>query len=234
MAATGKPPIILFAHGAGAPSASGWMKSWAERLGALGDVVSFDYPYMKAGRKAPDRMPVLLAAHREALAGARQRFGEDRPVVFAGKSMGSRMGCHLAVELRQERPGGQQAPGQEPAALICFGYPLRGGSGALRDEVLRALDTPILFLQGSRDALCPLDDLARVRAEMRAPNQLFVVEGGDHSLAVRTGAPRQVRPPGVDKRAPAGSPGTQADWDARILGAVRGFLGELGLAAGPP
>jgi uncharacterized protein len=212
MAAPGKPPIILFAHGAGAPSASGWMKSWAERLGALGDVVTFDYPYMKAGRKAPDRMPVLLAAHREALAGARQRFGEDRPVVFAGKSMGSRMGCHLAVELRQEAQAGQG-----PAALVCFGYPLRGGSGALRDEVLRALDTPILFLQGARDALCPLDDLARVRAEMRAPNHLFVVDGGDHSLAVR-------------KRGVAGSPGTQQDWDARILAAVRGFLGGLGLA----
>lgn len=216
MAAPGKPPIILFAHGAGAPSASGWMKSWAERLGALGEVVTFDYPYMKAGRKAPDRMPALLAAHREALAEARLRFGEDRPVVFAGKSMGSRMGCHLAVELRQEA---QAVPG--PAALVCFGYPLRGGSGALRDEVLRALDTPILFLQGARDALCPLDDLARVRAEMRAPNHLFVVDGGDHSLAVR-------------KRGVAGSPGTQQDWDVRILAAVRGFLGELGLAAGAP
>jgi uncharacterized protein len=212
--AAGTSPIILFAHGAGAPSASGWMKAWAERLGTLGDVVTFDYPYMKAGRKSPDRMPVLLAAHREALEGARQRLGADRPVVFAGKSMGSRMGCHLAVELRQQAQGSAAAP----AAVICFGYPLRGGGGTLRDEVLRALDTPILFLQGSRDALCPLDDLERVRAEMRAPNHLLVVDGGDHSLAVR-------------KKVAAGGPGTQQDWDARILAAVRGFLGELGLAA---
>jgi uncharacterized protein len=215
--AAGETPIILFAHGAGAPSASGWMKAWAERLGAFGEVVAFDYPYMKAGRKSPDRMPVLLAAHREALAEARQRFGEDRAVVFAGKSMGSRMGCHLAVELHQ-----QAAPDAEakiPAAVICFGYPLRGSGGALRDEVLRALDRPILFLQGSRDALCPLPDLEQVRGQMRAPNHLFVVEGGDHSLAVR-------------KRGPAGSPGTQQDWDTRILAAVGGFLGELGLAAG--
>jgi predicted alpha/beta-hydrolase family hydrolase len=204
MAAGAGSPILLFAHGAGASSASGWMKSWADRLASLGPVVPFDYPYMKAGRKSPDRPPVLLAAHREALAEARQRHGQDRPFVFAGKSMGSRMGCHLAVDLATEgQPG--------PAALVCFGYPLRGGSGALRDEVLRALPAPILFVQGSRDALCPLEDLERVRAQMRAPSQLFVVDGGDHSLAVR-------------------KKDSQADCDARILAAVRDFLAGQGLS----
>ena len=209
-----KTPLILFAHGAGAPSASEWMRRWAERLGTLGDVVCFDYPYMKAGRKSPDRPPVLLAAHREALAEARKKHGQDRPVVLAGKSMGSRMGCHLAVELAQEAGGKANVP----TAIVCFGYPLRGGGGALRDEVLRALHTPILFLQGSRDALCPLADLERVRAEMRAPNQLVVVDGGDHSLSVH-------------KRA-AGGPGSQADWDARLLAAIREFFAGPGLATG--
>jgi predicted alpha/beta-hydrolase family hydrolase len=214
-------PLFLFAHGAGAPSASEWMRRWAERLGTLGAVASFDYPYMKAGRKSPDRPPVLLAAHREALEEARERLGRDRPVVFAGKSMGSRMGCHLAVELAQERKEEGKQEGKHagvPAAIVCFGYPLRGGGGSLRDEVLRALSTPILFLQGSRDNLCPLDDLERVRGQMRAPNQLFVVDGGDHSLAVR-------------KRATAG-PGSQADWDAQLLAKVRDFLAGLGLATG--
>src|SRR5882757_8197252 len=91
-------PVILFAHGAGAPSGSAWMRAWARRLGELGEVVPFDYPYMQAGRKAPDRQPVLVAAHAAALDGARARLGHDRPVVLAGKSMGSRVGCHLAVE----------------------------------------------------------------------------------------------------------------------------------------
>src|SRR3954454_5877774 len=135
-------PIILFAHGAGASSASTWMRAWARRLESLGEVVPFDYPYMKAGRRSPDRQPVLVAAHAGALGGARGRHGAERPVVLAGKSMGSRMGCHLAVER-----GGI-------AALVCFGYPLRSGSsGALRDQVLLALRTPILFLQGSKDPL---------------------------------------------------------------------------------
>jgi predicted alpha/beta-hydrolase family hydrolase len=196
-------PLILFAHGAGAPSSSGWMRRWAERLGTLAVVAPFDYPYMRAGRKTPDRLPALIAAHRAALDEASRAHG-GRPVVFAGKSMGGRVGCHLAVELHGE--------GRAPAAVICFGYPLRaGGSGALRDEVLRALRTPVLFLQGDRDPLCPLADLAAVRPQMTAPNQLFVVEGGDHSLEVR-------------KRAAAAAGRSQESWDDAVLDAVRAFL----------
>jgi uncharacterized protein len=195
-------PLILFAHGAGAPSSSSWMQRWAERLGGLGVVAPFDYPYMQAGRKAPDRLPALIAAHRAALEQARERHGVQRPVVLAGKSMGSRVGCHLAVELARE--------GRGPAALVCFGYPLRSGSsGALRDEVLRALGTPVLFLQGTRDPLCPLDDLAAVRPQMTAASELFLVEDGDHSLEVR-------------KR---GATRTQAEWDAAVLAAIGRFVG---------
>jgi hypothetical protein len=197
--------LILFAHGAGAPSASGWMRAWARRLGALGDVVTFDYPYMKAGRKSPDKQPVLVAAHGAALDEARARH--RGPVVLAGKSMGSRMGCHLAVE----RPG-------DVAAIVCFGYPLRSGAtGALRDEVLRALRTPILFVQGSKDPLCPLADLEKVRAQMTAPNELFVVAGGNHSLEV-----------GVRELRAAGK--TQEAVDAEVLAAVTQFCQAQGVA----
>jgi uncharacterized protein len=192
--------LILFAHGAGAPSASTWMRAWARRLGALGDVVTFDYPYMKAGRKSPDKQPVLVTAHAAALDEARTKHAG--PVVLAGKSMGSRMGCHLAVE----RVG-------DVAALICFGYPLRAGAtGALRDEVLKALRTPILFVQGSKDPLCPLADLEKVRAQMTAPNELYVVAGGNHSLEV-----------GVRDLRAAGK--TQQDVDAAVLAAVQKFVG---------
>jgi hypothetical protein len=201
------PPLILFAHGAGAPSASAWMRAWARRLGAVGQVVAFDYPYMKAGRKSPDRHPALVAAHGAALDEARAKDGTERPVVLAGKSMGSRIGCHLATE----RPG--------VAALVCFGYPLRSGAtGALRDQVLLALRTPILFLQGSRDPLCPLDDLAAVRAQMTAPSQLHVVQGGNHSLE-------------VGKRELAAAGKTQEDEDQAVLAAVTAFLGAQGVSA---
>ncbi|MBI4951287.1 MAG: dienelactone hydrolase family protein, partial [Myxococcales bacterium] len=159
--------LLLFAPGAGAPSTSAWMEGWAERLAALGVVRRFDYPYVRAGRGRPDRQPVLVAAHREALAAARAAC-EGR-VVLVGKSMGGRIGCHVALE--------------EPvAALVCLGYPLVGAKGELRDAVLRALGTPVLFVQGTRDRLAPLDALERVRRQMPATTELHVVETGDHSL----------------------------------------------------
>ena len=173
------------------------MVAWRERLETLGDVVAFDYPYMRAGRKAPDKLPALIAAHRAVLAEARARAAG--PLFLIGKSMGGRVGCHVALE--------------EPVAgVICLGYPLQSGAtGTMRDEVLLALRTPILFVQGTRDALCPLDKLAAVRARMTAPSTLLTVEGGDHSLAV-SAAQRKA------------SGGTQADSDARVLDAIKAFV----------
>ena len=190
-------PFFVFAHGAGAPSSSGWMVAWRDRLATLGDVTAFDYPYMRAGRKTPDRLPALIAAHREVLAEARARA--SGPLFLVGKSMGGRVGCHVALE-------------ESVAGVICLGYPLQSGSsGAMRDEVLLALRTPILFVQGSRDGLCPLDKLAAVRVRMTAPSTLLVVEGGNHSLEV-SAAQRKA------------SGATQADSDARVLDAIRTFV----------
>ena len=143
-------------------------------------------------------MPKLIAAHRAALAQARAQH--EGPVVLIGKSMGSRIGCHVSLV--------------EPVdALICFGYPLCGGGdpARMRDKILREITSPILFLQGTRDKLCPLDLLEEVRRAMCAPNELHVVEGGDHSLAV---SKTQLKAAG----------GTQAEVDQRILGAIRDFL----------
>jgi predicted alpha/beta-hydrolase family hydrolase len=204
-------PLLLLAPGAGAPSSSPWMVAWRDRLAALGQVVPFDYPYMRAGRRSPDRLPTLVAAHREALAEARARFAGAPATFLVGKSMGGRIGCHLAV-------------GPDPiTGLICLGYPLRSGStGALRDEVLRALRTPILFVQGTRDPLCPLDRLAEVRAQMIAPSRLLVVEAGDHSLAVS-----------AQQRKASGQ--TQEDSDARVVEAIRDFvLSAAAMATGSP
>lgn len=193
-------PTFLFAPGAGAPSTSPWMAGWRARLETLGEVLTFDYPYMRAGRRMPDRLPALIAAHREALAAARARA--RGPIFLAGKSMGGRVGCHLALE-------------ESVAGVICFGFPLRSGSsGALRDEVLVALRTRLLLLQGSRDELCPLDLLAEVRARMTAPTTLLIVEGGDHSLLLSA----------AERKARGGSTGTtQAEADARLLAAIAAF-----------
>ena len=172
------------------------MLAWRDRLSTRGDVQAFDYPYMRAGRKTPDRLPALLEAHRTALAEARR--GAGGPVYLIGKSMGGRIGCHLALE-------------EEVAGVICLGYPLQSGStGALRDQVLLALKRPILFVQGTRDPLCPLDQLASVRARMTAPSKLLVVEGGNHSLEIS-----------AKQRKATGE--TQSIVDARVLAAIGTF-----------
>jgi uncharacterized protein len=164
--------FFLFAPGAGAPSSHPWMQRWKQRLTQIGDIETFDYDYMREGRKRPDRLPQLIAAHRQALAVARAKT--SGPIFLIGKSMGGRIGCHVALE-------------EKVSGVICLGYPLCGGGdrSKLRDQVLRDLRTPVLFVQGTRDPLCPLALLETVRSEMVVVNLLHVVESGDHSLLLR-------------------------------------------------
>lgn len=181
------------------------MVAWKERLERLGRVEPFDYPYQRAGKKSPDRAPVLVSAHRAEL--ERVRVGHQGPLVLIGKSMGGRIGCHVAVELEQAG-----APASErPSALVCLGYPLVAPGGSVRDQVLLELGTPVLFVQGTRDRMCPLDRLAEVRARMRAPSELFVVESGDHSLVAQKS---QLTRLGV----------TQPELDAAAAAAIAAFL----------
>jgi predicted alpha/beta-hydrolase family hydrolase len=148
------------------------MQAFRERLAQVGRTECFDYPYQKAGRRTPDRHPLLVAAHRAAFEAL--RASHSGPIVLVGKSMGGRIGCHLAVELGEKGPN----------AVVCLGYPLVGQRGALRDAVLLELRTPVLFVQGTRDAMCPLLRLAEIRSRMQAPSELYTVEDGDHSLLV--------------------------------------------------
>jgi uncharacterized protein len=177
------------------------MQAWKERLNTIGEVRTFDYDYMREGRRRPDPPPLLITAHRQALRDAQQ--DQAQPVILIGKSMGGRIGCHVALE-------------ESVAGLVCLGYPLCGGGdpGKLRAKVLRDLRTPILFVQGTRDSLCPLDLLQNVRTEMKAENFLHVVEGGDHSLQV---AKKQLRDSGE----------TQEQVDQRVLKAIAQFVGRL-------
>jgi uncharacterized protein len=177
------------------------MDAWSSRLESLGTVARFDYDFMADGRKRPDPLPRLIQCHRAAL--RRARADHPGPVILVGKSMGGRVGCHVALE-------------EDVSALLCFGYPLCGGGdpSKLRDKVLLALQTPILFVQGTRDALCPLDLLERVRSSMQAINAVHVVEGGDHSLL-------------VTKTEMKRSGETQEDVDQRITAAIESFVASV-------
>ena len=158
----------------------------------------FDYPYMQEGRKRPDPLPQLVAAHRQALIDTRQVRGN--PIFLIGKSMGGRIGCHVALE--------------EPVAgVICLSYPLCGGGdpARLRDKVLRELRREILLVQGTRDPLCPLDLLQNIINEMQAERVLHVVDGGDHSLTLLK---RDLQKRGE----------TQEEIDQRIVAAIVQFV----------
>ena len=84
------------------------------------------------------------------------------------------------------------ARGVECEGLVFLGYPLHppGRPDRIRDEHLYALETPALFVEGTRDPFCPLPLLEQVRAKMTAPTGLAVVEDGDHSFKVRKSSGR--------------------------------------------
>ncbi len=197
----GRNMAFLLAPGAGAPSTHPRMQAFARLLGKLGSVHSFDYSYMIGGRKSPDRLPRLIEAHCAALGALRQKHAG--PIVLVGKSMGGRVGCHVTLV-------------EQVAAVVCLGYPLCGGSDTskLRDQVLMELNTPAMFIQGTRDPLCPLDLFEGVRGRMSAPTGLHIVEGGDHSLLAPKTA---LKARGV----------TQEEVDAGAFEAIGAFLGNV-------
>jgi len=171
---------VLLAHGAGAPPESPFMTAMADGLAARGfAVLTFRYPYMELRardgvQRGPDRAPLLEATHAAALAALVARCGRRRRVLLAGKSMGGRMGTHLA------------AKGADVAGLILFGYPLHppGRPERQRSEHFPALVQPALFLQGTRDRLCDLALLRAALATYGGTARLEVIEGADHGFAV--------------------------------------------------
>src|SRR5687767_13169963 len=89
--------MLTLAHGAGAGQTSAFMVRFARGMADRGiTTATFDFPYMAAGRKVPDRTPVLEAAWRAAIESAARRAG-DVPLFIGGKSMGGRIASHVAA-----------------------------------------------------------------------------------------------------------------------------------------
>lgn len=174
--------LVVFAHGAGAGRESPFMRRYAALLADRGlDVLTFDFPYMAAGRKLPDRPPALEAAFRRAVeAGMAELAGRARAVVVAGKSLGGRMATHLAAHPEWSAP----AP---LVAAVAFGYPLKppGPRGGDRVSHLARLRVPTLIVQGTRDTFGGPDDLQAAADAVGATHiTVRAVPTGDHSLAV--------------------------------------------------
>jgi len=162
-------PLVL-AHGAGTSQDHPRMVALAEELAKRGlRVMTFNYPYTEAGRKSPDRQAVLLDCHRAARDHLARVAGS--PVILAGRSMGGRMGTYLAAA-------------QEPCrAVVLYAYPLHppGKPDKLRVEHLAGITVPMLFFQGTRDALSRMDLFDRYVRPL-ATAEVEILEDASHSI----------------------------------------------------
>ncbi len=166
-------PVLVFAHGAGAPMDSPFMTAMAQLLAAEGVRVGrFEFAYMAArrlGRKKPPppRAGVLDAEFLAVLEHVPGR------VCVGGKSMGSRAACRVAGASGVQRVAG----------VVCFGFPFHppGRPDALRDDLASAGGAPVLVVQGERD---PFGTREEVEA-MRLPPSVTLswIEQANHDLA---------------------------------------------------
>jgi uncharacterized protein len=167
--------VVVVAHGAGVGMDAPVLTGFTECLNdAFVSTLRFNFPYMEAGRRTPDRAPVLTDAWRAAFELAQKR-ADGRRVFVAGKSLGGRM-ASLAV-----------ADGMPAAGLVFLGYPLHapGKTDQLRDEHLYRIHVPMLFLQGTADPFARFDLIQSVADGLGRWAVLHLVEGGDHSFRVR-------------------------------------------------
>lgn len=168
--------VYVFGHGAGAGMRHAFMEAVASRLCELGAAtLRYQFPYMEAGRRAPDPRPVLVETVRAAI-----REGASRhpgiPLVAGGKSMGGRMTSTAAAE----------APLPGVRGLAFFGFPLHaaGRDSAARGAHLSEVGLPMLFLQGTRDRLANLDLLRPLLERIEPRPGLEEIEGADHGFHV--------------------------------------------------
>lgn len=165
---------LLLAPGAGADRNQPALVAIDEAATAAGIAVArMDFPYRKAGRKAPDRPPVLIDAVVTEAAALCARAGIDgRALVLGGRSMGGRM-CSLAV-----------AGGLPARALVLISYPLHppGRPEQLRTDHFPDLDLPCLFVSGTRDAFGTTAELEAATASIPGSVTHHWIEGRDHGM----------------------------------------------------
>jgi predicted alpha/beta-hydrolase family hydrolase len=171
---------LVLAHGAGANQSNSFMVQFAQALAARGiEAITFNFLYTEAGRGIPDRNDKLEACYRGVIdafhKGLITKAANKRKLVIGGKSMGGRIASQVAA-----------ADGSGIDGLVLLGYPLHppGQPDKLRTKHLPGITAPMLFVQGSRDAFGTPAELQPHIGQLKAPVDLHVVEGGDHSFKV--------------------------------------------------
>jgi predicted alpha/beta-hydrolase family hydrolase len=168
--------VVVLGHGAGGNRRNPMLVALADALAGSGRAaVLYSFPYAEKGLRRPDRPSVLEAAARAAAALARQATGARR-IVHGGRSMGGRIASQIVA-------GGERADG-----LAFLGYPLHppGQPGRRREAHLPAIEAPMLFVQGTRDAFAREDLLLALVERLGPRAELHRVAGADHSFGVLT------------------------------------------------
>ncbi|MEZ5957034.1 MAG: alpha/beta family hydrolase [Hyphomonadaceae bacterium] len=174
LAPAGAKAAFVFAHGAGAGMAHKSMTAIAEGLAERGvATLRFNFLYMERGSKRPDSPSLAHSAVRAAIAMAHE-LAPTLPLFAGGKSFGGRMTSQVQA----------LDPLPDVRGLIFFGFPLHP-AGKPSDERAKHLDgiaTPMLFLQGTNDALAQLDLLKPVVKRLGKRATLKLSEHADHSF----------------------------------------------------
>ena len=161
---------LLLAPGAGADRTHHTLVAIEEAVAPL-PVLRMDFAYRKAGRKAPDRAPVLLDAVRDEAAALSDGAGvPPRSIALGGRSMGGRM-CSMAV-----------ADGLPAAGLVLLSYPLHppGRADKLRVDHFPAITVPCLFVTGTRDPFGTPAELEAHTAAIAGPVTHVWLDGAGH------------------------------------------------------
>jgi len=171
----------VFAHGAGAGMAHPFMEDAAEGLAERGiATLRYHFPYMERGSKRPDTPAIAHKAVRAAVAHAAGAL-PGLPLYAGGKSFGGRM--------TSQAQAAAALPGV--AGLAFFGFPLHaaGVPSDTRAKHLADIRVPMLFLQGTRDALADPKLIESVSKRLGPRASLAFFEDADHSFHVpmRTG-----------------------------------------------
>ncbi|MDQ1508953.1 MAG: uncharacterized protein QOG50_797 [Actinomycetota bacterium] len=173
----GADRAVLLAPGAGADMNAAALTTVADALAdARVPSLRFDFPYRRAGRRAPDRPPVLDAAVREAAADLARRAGLPvERLVLGGRSMGGRI-CSLVA--------GAAVDPVPALGLALLGYPLHppGKPETLRVEHFKRLTMPVIFASGTRDSFGTPAELKRHAKKVKGPVTFYWVETGDHGF----------------------------------------------------
>jgi predicted alpha/beta-hydrolase family hydrolase len=166
----------VLAHGAGAGMTHKSMEAVAVGLAERGiATLRYQFPYMEKGSKRPDPPPVAHATVRAAVAEAARRCA-GLPLIAGGRSFGGRMTSQAQ----------SIAPLPGVRGLAFLGFPLHpvGKPSIDRARHLAEIQIPMLFLQGTRDALAELDLLEPVVKGLRQTATLHLVKEADHSFHV--------------------------------------------------